>query len=291
MSKFLTTATLAQTRKRLLRDVDYLVVGGGGPGRWAPEINRRGIGGGGAGGYVPGNTDIAPGVYDIIVGGPAQDSQFLDIIAIRGGEGSLVGFGGSNATVGGSGGGGGYGITSQPDTFLGAAGTPGQGNEGGDGDSGNQTSGGNTAGAGGGGASSKGGLIAHLNDPSEFQRVSRFPNAGNGLQWLDGNWYAGGGGGSKGFGSTPSGRTGGLGGGGNGQRTLSDSSGDGQPNTGGGGGASNGPSSSNFGPRLGGSGIVVVRYAGTPVATGGNIVQNGGYTYHYFNESGQFIYL
>jgi hypothetical protein len=33
---------------------------------------------------------------------------------------------------------------------------------------------------------------------------------------------------------------------------------------------------------------VIVRYAGTPVATGGTITQSGGYTYHAFTSSGTF---
>jgi hypothetical protein len=39
----------------------------------------------------------------------------------------------------------------------------------------------------------------------------------------------------------------------------------------------------------GGSGIVVVRYAGTTQkGTGGTVVITGGYVYHYFYSSGTF---
>jgi hypothetical protein len=43
----------------------------------------------------------------------------------------------------------------------------------------------------------------------------------------------------------------------------------------------------NGGP--GGSGIVIVRYLGTPRATGGSVNQAGGYTIHTFTTSGTFI--
>jgi hypothetical protein len=34
--------------------------------------------------------------------------------------------------------------------------------------------------------------------------------------------------------------------------------------------------------------VVIIRYAGTPRATGGAITQSGGYTYHKFTSSGTF---
>jgi hypothetical protein len=39
----------------------------------------------------------------------------------------------------------------------------------------------------------------------------------------------------------------------------------------------------------GGSGVVIIRYAGAAVATGGTITTTGGYTYHVFTSSGNFI--
>jgi hypothetical protein len=102
-------------------------------------------------------------------------------------------------------------------------------------------------------------------------------NGGNGLQWLDGNYYAGGGGGLNTYtSSTARGTTGipGLGGGG-GFDT------DGAAHTGGGGGGS----WSAFYPANGGKGVVKIRYIGTPRATGGTITQSGGYTYHTFTSS------
>jgi hypothetical protein len=38
----------------------------------------------------------------------------------------------------------------------------------------------------------------------------------------------------------------------------------------------------------GGSGIVIIRYAGSQVATGGTVTSAGGYTYHTFTSSGTF---
>jgi hypothetical protein len=34
--------------------------------------------------------------------------------------------------------------------------------------------------------------------------------------------------------------------------------------------------------------VVVIRYAGAQVATGGTVTSSGGYTYHRFNSSGTF---
>ena len=60
----------------------------------------------------------------------------------------------------------------------------------------------------------------------------------------------------------------------------------GTPNTGGGGGGASTSSGGNSNGGDGGSGIVVLRYLGTPRATGGTITQNGGYTIHSFTGVG-----
>jgi hypothetical protein len=87
---------------------------------------------------------------------------------------------------------------------------------------------------------------------------------GNGKQWLDGTYYCGGG-------ASENGPGGGLGA---------------APNAGGGGNFNVGPS---------GPGLVKIRYAGVPKATGGTIQESGGYTYHSFTGSatdttGSFTY-
>jgi hypothetical protein len=54
-------------------------------------------------------------------------------------------------------------------------------------------------------------------------------------------------------------------------------------NTGGGGGG--GPRNVPF---SGGSGVVIIRYAGAQRGTGGSVTANGGYTIHTFTASGSF---
>lgn len=262
--------------------IEYLVVGGGGASGW--DIP----GGGGAGGYLTGSFTFTSSLYttslEVIVGGGGEDPDFgtntpsskwfgknsritlptTSSIAIGGGYGATIQGNGFN---GGSGGG-----AAQFD--LGAAvngglGVAGQGRNGGNiptvGGAGESRS------TGGGGAGQTGSLL----------------RGGDGLQWLDGNYYAGGGGASVGPGSL-TGSLGGLGGGGlGGTRTSPSIPGeDGQPNTGGGAGAdANG--------KAGGSGIVIIRYQGNPVASGGDsIIVSSSYTYHKFTSvsTSSFVY-
>jgi len=88
-------------------------------------------------------------------------------------------------------------------------------------------------------------------------------------------YFGGGGGGGQAYG----GGAGGVGGGG------SANNGPGTVNTGGGGSGGYG---SPGGGAAGGSGVVIIRYSGTPRGTGGTITQSGGYTYHTFTSSGTF---
>ena len=66
----------------------------------------------------------------------------------------------------------------------------------------------------------------------------------------------------------------------------------GSANTGGGGGGAggngNGADSQGGNPGTGGSGIVVIRYAGSQRGSGGTITSSGGYTYHTFTTSGTY---
>ena len=101
-------------------------------------------------------------------------------------------------------------------------------------------------------------------------------------------YYAGGGGGGS-HNPVPSsgGGAGGLGGGGAGGTAGQSSPGvSGTPNTGGGGGGASTSTGGNSSGGAGGSGIVVLRYLGTPKATGGTITQSGGYTIHSFTNVG-----
>jgi len=110
---------------------------------------------------------------------------------------------------------------------------------------------------------------------------------GTGSFWLDGNCYAGGGGGRGAaiIASQAIGGVGGQGGGGNGAGFTTTAV-NGVVNTGGGGGGTLAAATN------GGSGIVKMRYVSGSItgATGGQTSVSGGYVYHSFTASGQFIY-
>lgn len=250
-------------------NAEVLVVGGGGSGGY-----RHGGGGGGGGVVYQSNFIINVGNIPVTVGNggignsvTGQNSVFSTITAFGGGGGGNDGLVGKN---GGSGGGGANGA-------FGGNGTAGQGNKGGNQNNGNgccfpNGAGGGGAGAAGanttGGNSSAGGVGISLN----ISGTSVF--------------YGGGGGGGT---ATTTSMTGGNGGGGAGGRSnaLTGTSGTSNTGGGGGGGGANGGSSGNGGN--GGSGVVIIKYLGTPVATGGIITQTGGFTIHTFNSSGTFV--
>jgi hypothetical protein len=278
-------------------EVEYLVVaGGGGGGLGISDLESSGVfysfgaGGGGAGGFLSNSTRLAIGTESLVsvgAGGfgetsPANsdggsDSSFGLIYAAGGGKGGSFY---SSAKTGGSGGGAGA-----PSAYVnpsnGGPGIEGQGNAGGNPDPNPARSGG----SGGGGKSAAGATADIINGSA----------GGAGLAWLNGVRYSGGGGGggSAVNASGGSAGAGGLGGGGNGGRgngtgsvippTL------GSINTGGGGGGGGATRLAAGTGKPGGSGIVIVRYAGTTTkATGGTITTAGGYTYHTFTSSGIF---
>jgi len=248
---------IPETGKKIF---ELLVVAGGGG-------SVTSLGGGGGAGGLQYFSSITPSIgRNIIIvgnggsiGQRGQNSSFGSFISFGGGASA----GGNNATNavnanGGSGGGAGYG-NGVPGT-----GSIGQGNSGGTG------TGGPTA-AGGGGASQSG--RAH-NDPTT-------PGAGGSGSFISSfaliggspaGWFAGGGGGGTG--------AGGIGGGGIGGTTPGTP---GVINTGGGAG---GPAGAGAQGAAGGSGIVAIRYSGTPIAIGGEITQSAGYTYHVFRTVG-----
>jgi hypothetical protein len=217
-------------------DVDYLVVGGGGP---AMQVNS---GGGGGGGVLSGSfTNLNKGVYQIAVGNGGQPSSVsIYNIGTNGGDSSFNGVtakGGGcgtyytvQAASGGCGGGGAHSCCG----LVRAAGTAGQGYNGG---FGNWTYGY----GGGGGAGSAGADGTNL--------VSG--NGGSGIASdITGSsvYYGGGGaGGVNTYGNVVASGTGGIGGGGN----------PGQAGTDGLGGGAGGFSS---GSGRGGRGVVIVRY-------------------------------
>ncbi|MBL7815007.1 MAG: T9SS type A sorting domain-containing protein [Saprospiraceae bacterium] len=266
----------------LAQSVEYLVVAGGGGGA---------SGGGGGGGVLTGTTSVSAGQsYTVTVGAGGNagtgitrgtnggNSVFGSTIAIGGGAGG--GYTSDTPNAGGSGGGGGF---DQPSVTV-ATGTLGQGYSGG-------RSGFTSYGAGGGG----GGAGAAGSNASTLHIGGA---GGNGIaSSISGTttYYGGGGGGGINDNIQPvvtanGGGAGGLGGGGNGS-SMGWGSGayfngtSGATNTGGGGGGTD-PESTLAGN--GGSGIVIIRYLGTPIASGGTITQANGYTIHTFSTVGTF---
>lgn len=269
-----TTTTIAPTTTTTTVcnvNIDYLIVAGGGGGG-----NQSG-GGGGGGGLVSGSTTVSSNnTYTITVGGGGalntngSDSTAFSVTATGGGRGGYGISGGTlNGASGGSGGGGaGSAATS------GGSGTVGQGRNGGNGaiETGKQS----LAGGGGG---------AELPGGSQDAVGKKAGNGGRGAAWLNGTRYAAGGGGSYSGYPEGSAGTGGVGGGGNGADEAQSVGTAGTANLGGGGG---GGFTNAWVGGAGGSGVVVIRYAGTPNGSGGTITQSGGYTYHTFTSSGTF---
>ena len=226
---------------------------------------------------------ITDGTYTVVVGAGGNggndsygwasdggDSSFNGIIS-KGGGGA-PGWRASDGREGGSGSGStgqggnnpGSGESCQGyngGTGLGAGNYP-QGGGGGAGGSGENAPSQNQAGAGGPGL------------PNPFQE-SNIGQLSGGQRYL-----AGGGGGGVESNATVG--NGGVGGGGiGGRQTPNLDPGNGLPNTGGGGGGEDNQTGGS-----GGSGVVILRYLGNPIATGGTITQSGGYTIHTFTQTG-----
>jgi hypothetical protein len=244
--------------------VDYLVVAGGGGGGGGGASGGGGAGGlrctvgaTGGGGSLESPLSLTAQNYTVTVGAGAPQQQngtnsvFATITSLGGGNGAPGGCNAGNAAfIGGSGGGGGSSSKS-----TGAAGTANQGYGGGNGNgcAGPYPSGGGGGAGAAGASSSSNGGVGGIGIATSITGSS--------------NYYAGGGGGGTGQGSTPG--SGGLGGGGVGEVSLNNGylgtpATNGAPNTGGGAGggrfgAINSPTGLFY--TIGGSGIVVVRYA------------------------------
>ena len=267
----------AANPKSIINSVEVLVVAGGGGSGGGGNTGYQGGGGGGGGvvyysgvllqqinmpvtvtvglGGIAG-TQVGDNGY---AGGNGGNSAFGYLIATGGGGG-----GGNSAVsaTGGSGGGGGLyggvGSASTQPTYAGAtvygnAGGAAQGNYNGGGGSG-----------GGGGAGTAGGTSAEGIAGAGGQGVA-FSLTGSTVYY---------GGGGAGRGGTTNGTA--I----NGATAASTA---GAANTGAGGGGRISTSG-----MAGGSGIVIVRYAGAQQATGGTITTAGGYTTHVFTSSGTF---
>jgi hypothetical protein len=251
---------------------DILVVAGGGGGGRANEPTYAG--GGGAGGLQYINTlAFTPGKFEVVVGAGGSEgvngrnSYIGTFVSIGGGYG-----GSRNNSLDGQNGGSGGGTFAGSGRVTGS-GTIGQGNNGGFGGLFGATQGG-----GGGGAGSAGlGSTAGASDAGfggSGSYIASFAEIGG----LPAGWFAGGGGG----GGRANG--GGIGGGGTGATSgATHGNRTGSVNTGGGGG---GGTETAYGGSNGGSGIVAIRYNGTPIALGGEITQSAGFTYHVFRTTG-----
>jgi hypothetical protein len=239
----------------------YLVVAGGGSGGNG-NANIRVYGGGGAGGLLAGSslTLNKNSAYTVTVGAGGAGQSTANSYGNPGTSSSITGvitIGGSSAgtfstAAGGSGGGGG----NDGSVYSPNAGTAGQGNTGGTGDSVSGGGGGGAGAVGGNGSGGTGGT-GGAGTASSITGTSVT--------------YAGGGGG----GGSSSNGAGGAGGGSTGSVA-------GTANTGGGSGGT----ATNISTGNGGSGIVIISYAGSQVFTGGTVTSSGGNTIHKFTSSG-----
>lgn len=230
---------------------DILVVAGGGGG-----FSDSGTGGGGAGGLQAFTSQsLATTSYSVIVGAGGSfgsngaNSQFGSLTAsVGGGSSNARGVAGS---TGGSGGGGSSTSSGTGTIINGGAGTAGQGNSGG---SGRHISGQYESGGGGGGAGAAGEngssptTGAGGNGSSTYSSWGLATTTGENVSGT--YYYAGGG---PGFNSI----TGGLGGGGTSAAGRTGTR-NGLTNMGGGGGSGTAGGGT---PGMGGSGLVIVRYA------------------------------
>ncbi len=107
---------------------------------------------------------------------------------------------------------------------------------------------------------------------------------GTGYLWAANSTYYGGGGGGGAYNATPG--AAGLGGGGAG--ATSGGGGIGVTNTGGGAGGAGRSAYAASAGSPGGSGIIIIRYAGAQRGTGGTYSSSGGYSYHTFLTSGTY---
>ena len=286
---------------------EILIVAGGGSGGNHNTTNANG--GGGAGGVLRGTASLGSGNYAVTVGGGG--SAIANSTALNGVKGSNSSLGSYIAEGGGGGGSTGVAFSSASQNGGSGGGNAYSQSVGGSANANNTAgslsvlgnNGGSTSttwtGAGGGGAGAAG-VNGSASSPGG--------NGGIGITntWTGSTLYLAGGGGGGGNSTERAGD--GFYGGGRGAGTTTyynyatytnevnaTTKGSGIPtavvNSGGGGGAGsywapNGGWSTGSG--AGGSGRVLVRYAGAPLATGGTITQSGGYTIHQFLTAGTF---
>jgi hypothetical protein len=284
--------------------VEYLVIAGGGGG--VSRNAQVGCAGSGAGGVLNGSFSATLSTaYTITVGagGAGYSTAALSETTVTAASGANSSLGSVATAIGGGGGSGGNGGTASSGGSGGGAGAADSAATAGSGTSGQGFAGGSgtasptnsvRAGGGGGGATAAGGNASSGTCGAGGAGTSAYSIWGAATstgQNVGGTyWYAGGSGGASTVASTTPQASGGNGGGATGKAGISAASpgNNGQANTGGGGG----PIASQVGGTIvggnGGSGVVIIRYAGSQVATGGTVTSSGGYTYHTFTTSGTF---
>ena len=257
-----TTTTIAPTTTTTTTEspfltIEYLIIAGGGGGSNDNFAGREAYAaGGGAGGYISGSRILSgSNSLNVVVGTGGTAGTFGGSNNQSGTNSSLLSLtaigGGFGGRQSGTGVGGNGG--SGGGGYGSSAGGNGTAGQGFNGNSGAQLVGANLwRGGNGGGASSAPYDIGDLG--------ARKP--GLSKAWLDGFFYSSGG---KGAGSND------------------DPENPGQAGNGG-TGASDGVGTA------GQNGIVKIRYAGTPRATGGSIFESGSYTYHQFASNGTFTW-
>ena len=300
-------------------DIQFLVVAGGGAGGGVNSQNYASGGGGGAGGYIATTaSQIARGLtFTVVVGAGGAEAvtdgygnvgatsriqgtgltspinSSNNVLANGGAGGAPSESAGGLDRTGTSGGGGGSSLNTSTNAGGSASGS-GDGNAGGYGHWFNAPQAAynrslHHAGGGGGGGAGAAGVNCTNSGVSTYGG-----NGGAGKQWLNSTYYAGGGGGAVWVNTDGGQGSGGNGGGGAGgywrnYNTAATAAVAGTANTGGGGGgAPMAYGSSSRGGHAGGSGVVIVRYEGDQVGTGGTVSSAGGYTYHTFTSSGNF---
>ena len=269
-------------------DMEVLLTGGGGGGA-SGKANGPGCGGGGAGEitYASGVSFTEDVTITVGAGGAGGgfnanaygsnggQSTFspggvMEYNAVGGGGGGKSNFAGKNSSGGSGGGGGAFGKAGGTGAFSGGLGS----------------SSGSSPWRGGGGGGANGSGVAGNSGGHGGAATTAYSDWGiatstgylkNGTAWFG---QGGGAGGGSAGGSAANG-------GGDGGSSSSMTGGAGVDSTGSGGGG--GGHTASFGGTggAGGKGVVIVRYSGSPVLTGGDTtVESGGYTYHTFLGSG-----
>lgn len=256
---------------------DFIVVGGGGAGGLNYNSANAGSGGGGAGGflYLTGQT-MSPGTYPIFIGSGATTTPnggvttFSGYTVLGGGKGGTSNPWNAATGIGINGASGGGGAARLSGIPVATGGTASNGSNGGNG----WSSGARPAGGGGGGFITSGATAAEATGGNGGLGIQSF------IRNPSGEYFCGGGGGTK----WDAGGTNGTGGSGVGGNGISGAAGGaGATNTGSGGGA-------GYPAGVGGSGIVIIRYQSpAPFATGGNITKVGNYIVHSFTSNGNFV--